>query len=227
MPSPPPPSREGSPRPRLAPDPERGPGSPGRAERPAGPSQEFGSPSSQILLPHPLEKLIWELGNEGFLFSFLPSLLLIFCKAPRGVAPSEATLRRRRGAQLLHQGTAPARSGRPGTPTAGRGRTHRAELASPGRWRLPEAGLVREEGWLPGLRDGDRREGRAAGPGLAKGGPGPGIGGVGSSIGTRGPGRLQRWQRLSGGVSEDCGGALGSRIRDTGQAGKVLRQRRV
>lgn len=174
MPSLPPRSpREGSPRPRLAPravpGPECGPGRPSQAERPAGPSQKFGSPSKQILLPHPLEKLIWELGNEGF-FSFSPSLLLIFCKASalRGVALSEARLHGRRGAQRLHQGTAPAGSGRPGTPTVGRGRSHQAELASPGWRRLPGAGFVRGEGWLPGLRDGDWQEGRAAGSGFAK-----------------------------------------------------------
>lgn len=105
------PLREGSPRPqlapRVAPGPERGLGGPGPAQRPVGPSPKFGLSSKQILLPHPLEKLIWELGNEGF--PSLPSSLLIFCKAPalRGVAPNEAGLRGRRGALQL-QGTAPS-----------------------------------------------------------------------------------------------------------------------
>ena len=108
---------------------------------------------------------------KAFFFSFSPSLLLIFCKASalRGVALSEARLHGRRGAQRLHQGTAPAGSGRPGPPTVGRGRSHQAELASPGWRRLPGAGLVRGEGWLLGPRDADWQEGRTAGSGFAQG----------------------------------------------------------
>lgn len=84
---------------------------------------------------------------KAFFFSCFLSLLLIFCKASalRGVAPCEARLRGRRGARRIHQGKAPAESGRPGTQSVGRGRSFRAELTSPGRRRLPGALLVRGE----------------------------------------------------------------------------------
>ena len=97
---------------------------------------------------------------KAFFFSFSPSLLLIFCKASalRGVALSEARLHGRRGAQRLHQGTAPAGSGRPGPPTVGRGRSHQAELASPGGGAFPEPvwSVERAGCWDRGTRTGRR-----------------------------------------------------------------------
>lgn len=155
-----------------------------------------------------------------FLACFL--LLLIFSKASalRGVAPCEARLHERRGAQRIHQGKAPAESGCPGTPSVGRGRSLRAELTSPGRRRLPGALLVLGEAdcWI------ERRGpsgGKSCWPGTGQTGSWPRERGLGPGFGVRGPEKIQAWQRLGIGVSKDPGRALGSRTGYIGQARRI------
>lgn len=162
---------------------------------------------------------------KAFFFSFSLSLLLIFCKASAlsGVAPCEARLRGRRGAQRLHQGKAPAGSGRLGTPSVGRGRSLRAELASPGRRRLPRAVLVRGGA---GCRIEGRRPtgGKGCWPrtdqtGVLAQGEGDWVPDWG--LGVRGPEKIQAWQGLGGGVSEGPESVPESRMGNTGQARRV------
>lgn len=80
------------------------------------------------------------------------------------------------------------------------------------------------EGLAAGLRDGDRQEGRAAGPGLTKRGvlaQGEGHWVPDWGLGVRGPEKIQAWQGLGGGVSEGPESVPESRMGNTGQARRV------